>query len=574
MTSPFWKWGTLFIALIFIGCNVLLLMKVGSEQQEVRMNADAISNLSQLHRSVRSLTRVLMESPGNTGQWEQLYTGYERASARINMEEAAAQDYSRYILTADSCVIKIAALNDRLEYNQLAPQQHEEIESSFISLMHLALDNIEDAINKIRRDQGMLSADLASKLRLLGWLVIVSCLLAIIINIMFWKYQRDVAARKKAEDALQDAFSRIFDLYNNAPCGYHSLAHDATIIDMNATELKWLGYTREEVVGRMNFSQMMSPAYVDAFHEKFEEFKKTGEARDMEFVMKRKNGSTFPVSITSAAIFENGKYIHSRSTVFDITSRKLVEEENENKNIAVLNAYKKLEGSARELKAVNSELEAFSYSISHDLRAPLRAINGYAQILEEDYNDKLDDEGKRLIGIVRYSAMKMGRLIDDLLSFSRLGRKEVKRSVLDMNELVNSTLRELERNGTVAAEVKVGELPPAWGDYSLISQVMYNLLSNAVKYSSKKESPLVEIGAQATADEHIYFVKDNGAGFDMQYANKLFGVFQRLHHENEFEGTGVGLAIVEKIVTRHGGRVWAEGTPGEGACFYFSLPVR
>jgi signal transduction histidine kinase len=223
-----------------------------------------------------------------------------------------------------------------------------------------------------------------------------------------------------------------------------------------------------------------------------------------------------------------------------------------------------------ELQTANRELESFSYSVSHDLRAPLRAIDGYARMLDEDYAARLDAEAQRLIGVVRLSARRMGQLIDDLLAFSRLGRQEPARAQLDMRALACEVAEEL-RPGRPAT-IEVAPLPPAQADRALLRQVWTNLIGNALKYSAKKADARVEIGAREDAAENVYWVRDNGAGFDMRYAEKLFGVFQRLHRAEEFEGTGVGLAIVQRIVTRHGGRVWAEGAPGEGACFYFSLP--
>ncbi|HXB40330.1 MAG TPA: PAS domain S-box protein [Bacteroidia bacterium] len=226
------------------------------------------------------------------------------------------------------------------------------------------------------------------------------------------------------------------------------------------------------------------------------------------------------------------------------------------------------------LIAVNKELEAFSYSVSHDLRAPLRAIDGYAKILEEDYGKMLDGEGNRLLETVQFNAKKMGNLIDDLLAFSRLGKKELTKTDLNMNELVEGALYELNKSVKHQAKVEIKHLHPAKGDYGLINQVVVNLLSNALKYSSKVKEPLIEIGSEKKGDKIIYSVKDNGAGFDMRYVNKLFGVFQRLHTMDEFEGTGVGLAIVQRILAKHGGDVSAEGEKNKGAIFKFSLPLK
>ncbi len=222
-----------------------------------------------------------------------------------------------------------------------------------------------------------------------------------------------------------------------------------------------------------------------------------------------------------------------------------------------------------ELEATNKELESFSYSVSHDLRTPLRAVDGYARMLEEDYGPRLDDEGRRLLAVVREASGRMGRLIDDLLDFSRLGRRELARQRVDMNALAPEVAGELAHGSK--ALIERAPLPFAQADRAMMRQVWVNLIGNALKYSSKRDAPRIEIGGREDAGENVYWVRDNGIGFDMRYADKLFGVFQRLHRQEDFPGTGVGLAIVQRVVTRHGGRVWAEGRPGEGACFYFSF---
>lgn len=228
-----------------------------------------------------------------------------------------------------------------------------------------------------------------------------------------------------------------------------------------------------------------------------------------------------------------------------------------------------------ELKRTNEELEAFSYSVSHDLRAPLRAIDGFSQILLEDYAGKLDDEGKRLLNVVRDNADRMESLIDDILSFSRTARGELSCSDIDMEKLARDVFEEFPpefAGGKVNLEI--APIPHVRGDSAMMRQVFVNLLSNAIKYSRVKENPTIKVGGAIDGDEAIYFVKDNGVGFDMQYADKLFAAFQRLHRVSEFEGTGIGLAIVKRVVTRHGGRVWAEGKIDNGATIHFALPIR
>ncbi|MFA6007745.1 MAG: ATP-binding protein [Candidatus Shapirobacteria bacterium] len=225
-----------------------------------------------------------------------------------------------------------------------------------------------------------------------------------------------------------------------------------------------------------------------------------------------------------------------------------------------------------ELEIVVKELESFSYSVSHDLRAPLRVIDGYVQILLEDFSSKLDGEGKRVCGVISDSARKMGRLIDDLLAFSRSGKASMELSPIDMAAMARSVFSEITtENLRNHIDFSLDKMPPAMGDPSLIKQVWLNLIGNAIKFSSKKDRPVIAIRSERKGDEVIFSISDNGAGFDMKYAEKLFGVFQRMHSQDEFEGTGIGLAIVQRIIARHGGKIWASAEPGKGAAFYFTL---
>ena len=224
------------------------------------------------------------------------------------------------------------------------------------------------------------------------------------------------------------------------------------------------------------------------------------------------------------------------------------------------------------LDAATKELEAFSYAIAHDLRAPLRAIDGFSHILEQDYADKLDDAGRHLIDVIRGNTHKMGEMLEGLLAYSRLGRWELRASGVDMAGLAREVFQELERaHPGRGLDFRLGPLPPARADRAMIREVLPQLLSNAVKFTAPREMAIIEFGGEAKGNECIYHVKDNGVGFDMKYAGKLFGVFQHLHSTEEFPGTGVGLAIVQRIVHRHGGRVWAEGVVDQGATFYFTI---
>ena len=227
------------------------------------------------------------------------------------------------------------------------------------------------------------------------------------------------------------------------------------------------------------------------------------------------------------------------------------------------------------LEDANNELEAFAYSVSHDLRVPLRAIDGFSRIVIEDYEDKLDEEGIRLLNIIRENTKKMGQLIDDILLLSRAGRQEMTISELDITSLAKNIYNEFNHDTEGRnIDFTVDNLPSTKGDRALLTQVLTNLIGNAIKFTREKENAHIEVGFKEDKDNNIYYVKDSGAGFDMKYYDKLFGLFQRLHSQEEFEGTGVGLSIVQRIISRHGGRVWGEGEVGKGATIYFSIPKR
>ncbi len=232
----------------------------------------------------------------------------------------------------------------------------------------------------------------------------------------------------------------------------------------------------------------------------------------------------------------------------------------------------------KELEKSNKELEAFSYSVSHDLRTPLRAIVGFSRILEEEYGDQLDEEGQRLLRVVIDNANMMSELIDDILKFSRLGRKELAKRKVKTQELFEETVQRLLNTfpeyDQDSLQVQINDLPQVYADGPLLKQVVENLLSNALKYSQNTDRPVINVDYYyGDEDDLVIYVKDNGAGFDEEYKHKLFGVFQRLHSDQEFEGTGIGLALAKRVIEKHGGDIWAEAEKNEGATFYFSLPT-
>ena len=395
---------------------------------------------------------------------------------------------------------------------------------------------------------------------------------------------QDITERKQIEEALQVAHSELElkvaertaalseanallqSLMDSMPEHIYFKDMQSRFIRNSRSQASLLGLSDPaEAVGKSDFD--FFPHAAKAYAEEQEVMRSGIPMVDFEEWVVWPDGREMWVSTTKMPLRNSdGQTIGIFGISHDITERKRAEQE-----IQQLNT--DLEKQAEQLQASNKELEAFSYSVSHDLRAPLRAIDGYTRILVEDYTAILDDEGKRICSIISGEARRMGQLIDDLLAFSRLGRKEIYSSKIDMKSLAVSVLNDLlKEEDRARLDFHITRLPSIQADSSLIRQVWVNLLSNAIKFTSKKERSVIDVGSKANEDEVIYYVRDSGAGFDMEYANKLFGVFQRLHSENEFEGTGVGLAIVQRIIRRHGGHVWAEGEMDKGATFYFALP--
>jgi PAS domain S-box-containing protein len=380
----------------------------------------------------------------------------------------------------------------------------------------------------------------------------------------------DITERKQAEEQL-----KTLSLAIEQSASSMAILDKAGIFEyVNPKFLDVYGISREEVVGKQ-WQSFLSPQ--STFREKDQEITDTMTRRGMmwkgEITDRARSGETVWRAATIFPIRDaKGEIAHYAYIGEDITERKQAEEQ-----IRKLNEEleRRVAERTAQLEAANKELEAFTYSVSHDLRAPLRAIDGYTRILVEDYQPILDAEGKRVCNVVRNEANRLGKLIDNLLTFSRLSRADMQIAPIDMAGLAHSAFNEVvPPESRERIDFHVTSLPPAIGDPLLIRQVWVNLLSNAVKFSARRERAKIEVGNRQAGDENIYYVRDNGAGFDMQYADKLFGVFQRLHSEKEFEGTGVGLAIVQRIIRRHGGRVWAEGTLDQGATFYFALPQK
>jgi PAS domain S-box-containing protein len=375
---------------------------------------------------------------------------------------------------------------------------------------------------------------------------------------------RDITERKLAEATLFESEERYRLLFESNPHPIWVYDLDTlAFLAVNPAAILRYGYSREEFLA-MTIRDIRPPEDVAALLENVS-MVSSGTDDASIWRHRKKDGEIIDVEITSHQLVFAGRNAEI-VLANDITQRKRAEN-------AINQLNKDLESQTVQLEAANKDLEAFSYSVSHDLRAPLRAIDGFSRILLEDHSDKLDEDGNRVLEVVRKNAQNMGQLIDDLLAFSRLGRKTIEPSSIDMTDLARSVFEELSASGPERRpQLKLESIPSAHGDRSLMRQVFVNLLSNATKYSRLKEQAVIEVGGRPENGNNIYFVKDNGAGFDMKYSNKLFGVFQRLHGPEEFEGTGVGLAVVQRIIHRHGGTVWAEGKVNEGATVFFTLP--
>lgn len=372
----------------------------------------------------------------------------------------------------------------------------------------------------------------------------------------------DLSERKRAEEALRESDER-FRLFSKLSVDAIHIHEKGRLLDHNQRSAEMFGYDSDEMMGR-DVIKLTVPEDREIVLARIE----AGDESPYEARGVRKDGSVFPVEIYPQNITLEGRQVRV-AVIRDISERKRAEEEIRRLNEEL---EKRVIERTAQLEAANKELESFSYSVSHDLRAPLRAISGFSNAMLEEYDGQLDEQGKHYLHLIATSAQQMGQLIHDLLAFSRLGRREMKLSQIDMQALAKGVFEELKsacrgRNLGLNSH----ELPRARGDRAMIRQVCVNLLSNAIKFTRFEDTAIIEFGCKQESSQNVYYVKDNGVGFDMRYVHKLFGVFQRLHSADEFEGTGVGLAIVQRVIRRHGGQVWAEGKVNEGATFYFTL---
>jgi PAS domain S-box-containing protein len=380
----------------------------------------------------------------------------------------------------------------------------------------------------------------------------------------------NITERIQAKQKLEDQQNFYSSLIANINDGIAIIGNHGRLIYQSPSADKISGFTYEEVKDKTIF-ELVHPDDLADLTITFKEISaRPGIPHNRQFRFVHKDGHYVWIEGTITNM------LHDKSINGFIANYRNIEERKKTEaQITELNTTleKKVQERTIELLDANKELEAFSYTVSHDLQAPLRSTCGFAKILLTDYKDKLDDEGKQFLQIISDSSTRMSQLIRDLLAFSKLGKADLIKKEINMLEVIQVVLDEMRFTfSDKSFKFVTHSIANALGDLHLIKQVWFNLISNAIKYSSKKETPLIEIGCLHQNNQTVYYVKDNGAGFDMKYATKLFGVFKRLHNNEDFEGTGVGLATVHRIITRHGGRIWAEAKPGEGATFFFTLP--
>ncbi|HTG82669.1 MAG TPA: PAS domain S-box protein [Geobacteraceae bacterium] len=570
------------------GHEVEMLMPERFRARHVKHRADyskdphmrrlgTIPELFGLHKDGREFPVDISLSPLGTGEGVLVIAAVRDTTERRRMEEALRSSEARYralfhdnptmIVTLDAdlamrtvnpaCASQLGYTIDELEGRSVLTLFHEGDRPAVAEQLRLCLQNPHRVyrwqFRKVRKDGSLVWVD---ELAQAGYdqegtvNILVVC--------------QDISERRRAEEALKKSEQKFAAIFHAVPAllGISTLT-DGRFIDVNETCVQMLGYRREEMIGRtsLELGIWSNPADRERMQQSLAE---QGMVRKLESNFRDKTGEEF-VGLFSADLVDISGEQCMLAMLQDITERKRMEEEIERLNTD-------LAARAAELESVNRELEAFNYTVSHDLRKPLTTINSYCQVVEEQCGATLGDECRGYVREIYEGSLRMNELIDTLLNFSRMMRYELNRETVDLSGIAKAVVEELRKAETGRRVVfRIAEGVTAEGDAKLLQVVLENLLGNAWKYTGKRDEAVIEFGAAEIEGERACFVRDNGAGFDMAYAEKLFIPFQRLPGAQEFKGHGIGLATVERIIRRHGGRVWAKSEPGKGATFYFTL---
>lgn len=552
------------VVTLFVTIGIILFISI---RQSERVK-DTANNVNLTQEAIRHAQNLVMNSLDNeTGARGYAITGdesfleplhrsvfqFEQEMNWIRNNANRGDEYARIVDSLDHFIRVRIQFSDSMVsirrsqgLNAIIAMVREGVGKSYTdSIRHLGIRLIDVESKALERRK-------RSNERMIGQLnrILFGVLGIVLLLSLYSLYNLRADIRKK--EMSERKFRALLDSAPDATV----IVDEAGVIRMiNQQTERLFGYTKEELLGKK--VELLIPGDLRERHSRHRaNYSDQPRVRMMgagiELMALKKDGGLFPVAISLSPIrTEEGMMVSA--SVRDITGSKELE---------------------NNLRRSNEELEAFTYSVSHDLRAPLRGITGFTTILENEYGSKLDEEGRRITTVIKNNALRMGNLIDDLLSFSRMGRKDLVKVKVDMERMVKELVQEHFIPGNEQnRQWTIEPLPMVMGDPSTLRQAWINLISNAVKYSSKKERPEIHIGHFTQGRLQVYFVRDNGVGFDNRYRDKLFKVFQRLHSQLEFEGTGVGLALVQKIIGRHGGNTWAEGEPGKGATFYFSLPM-